>query len=120
MRKSINTLDVEVNEFGEIVVSSALAGSGKPDILIWNGGSDDYTSCNEGAITQSRRRALIYNNGCAALLSIADAAGEEKPFLIPAYFTREMVLPFEIDISDVIKIKNLEAGRDYDLTIEFL
>jgi hypothetical protein len=119
MRKSINTLDVEVNEFGEIVVSSALAGSGKPDILIWNGGSDDYASCNEGAITQKRRKALIYNNGCAALMSIADAATEEKPFLIPAYFTREMVLPFEIDVGDEIKVKNLEAGRDFDLTIEF-
>jgi hypothetical protein len=120
MRKAINTLDVEVNEFGEIVVSSALIGSGRPDILIWNGGSDDYASCDTGAITQSRRRALIYNNGCAALMSIADTEGEEKPFLVPAYFTREMVLPFEIESTDVIKVKNLEAGRDFDLTVEFM
>ena len=120
MKKAINSLDVEVNEFGELVVSSALAGSGKPDILLWLGGRDDYALSDSGAITQKRRRALVYNNGCAALMSIADAPGEEKPFLIPAYFTREMVLAFEIEVGEKIKIKNLEVGRDFDVVIEFL
>ncbi len=119
MRKAINSLDVEVSELGEIVVSSGLVGLAKPDILKWNGGSNVYAAPISGTITAKRRKALIYNNGCAALVSVCDQTGAERPYLIPAYFTREIVFPFEIDIGAVITAKNLDAGRDYDLVAEF-
>ncbi len=119
MRKAINSLDVEVSELGEIVVSSGLVGLAKPDILKWNGGSEAYTPANTGQITAKRRKALIYNNGCTALVSVCDQTGVERPYLIPAYFTREIVFPFEIDIGSAITAKNLDAGRDYELVAEF-
>ena len=119
MRKAINSLDVEVSELGEIVVSSGLVGLAKPDILKWNSGSDAYIPADSGQITAKRRKALIYNNGCTALVSVCDEAGEERPYLIPAFFTREIVFPFEIDVGSAITAKNLDAGRDFDLAAEF-
>ena len=98
------------NALGEIPVTSPLVGNSRPDVLYWASGTDSYAAAATGAITAVRRRALVYNNGNACLLSIADTAAAEVPYLIPDEFVREIVFPFEIGIGAAITIKNLETG----------
>lgn len=108
------------NALGEIPVTSGLVGNSRPDVLYWASGTDSYAAAATGAITAVRRRALVYNNGNACLLSIADTGGAEIPYLIPDEFVREIVFPFTIAIGAAIKIKNLETGVNAGkLWIEF-
>lgn len=98
------------NALGEIPVTSGLVGNSRPDVLYWASGTDSYAAAASGAITAARRRALVYNVGNAILMSVADTAGAEKSYVIPAEFVREIVFPFEVAIGAAVTIKNLETG----------
>ena len=107
------------NALGEIAVTSGLVGNDKPDVITWASGTNSYVA-GTGSITKTRRRALVYNVGSAALLSIADTAGSEKPYVIPDEFVREIVFPFEIAADAIITAKNLTDDDNFGkLVIEF-
>jgi hypothetical protein len=135
-KKFINTLDVNVNDdgnpiveatlgdytnsLGEIAVNTGFSGTGKADILAWTAGTNSYAAPASGAITAKRRKIMVFNTGAACLLSIADEAGSEKPYVIPNNFIREIILPYEVAIGADITAKNLETDANFGaLYVEF-
>ena len=125
-KKFIGTLDVELdangypivatdltseqNALGELPVATGFSGNAKPDILSWAAGTDSYAAAAAGTITAARRKAMVFNTGAACLLSVQDVSGDEKPYVIPNNFVREIVFPFDVAIGAAVTIKNLETG----------
>ena len=96
-----------------------LEGGGKPDLLRWPVGSDAYTQASSGSVTHESRLAFIRVGTGGVLVSIGDAEGQEKPFLIPPNYWREIVIPGGIAAGARIVARNLVAGVNFtDLYVE--
>ncbi len=96
-----------------------LEGAGKPDLLYWSTGGDTYTTASSGSVTHESRLAFIRVGSGGALVSIGDAAGQEKSFLIPPNYWREIVIPGGIAVGARIVARNLVAGVNFtDLFVE--
>lgn len=91
----------------------------KPTIMKWANGSNAYVA--DDAATDIERRAstvfaVVGDNG--ALLSICDPDGEETPYIIPANYFREFVVPGGIPAGARIVAKNLADSNFANLIIE--
>lgn len=111
-KTAVVAADIGVTEENEAMVSSALVGNDKPDIITWASGTDSYVA-GTGDITQERRKAFVYNTGAACLLSVQDVSGAEIPYIIPNAFAREIVFPFVVAKDAVITATNLVAGSNF-------
>ena len=70
------------NALGEIAVTSGLVGNDKPDVITWASGTNSYVA-GTGSITKTRRRALVYNVGSAALLKYCRHSRQRKTLCNP-------------------------------------
>lgn len=97
----------------------ALEGSGKPDLLAWSYGTDTYSTATSGSVTHEGKLVFIRVGSGGALVSINDAAGQEKPYLVPPNYWREIVVPGGVPVGARIVAKNLVAGVSFsDLFVE--
>lgn len=97
----------------------ALEGGGKPDLLRWPTGTDSYAAPTTGSVTHDGKLAFIRVGSGGALVSINDAAGQEKPYVVPPNYWREIVLPGGAPAGARIVAKNLVAGMSFsDLFVE--
>lgn len=120
MKKYINSVDVVVDDAtGAIVVASGVDGKGKPDILSWPDGSDNWAVSATGAVLHDSSVVFIRVGIGGAFVSIDDADGAEKPYVIPPNYWREIVIPGGIPAGARIVAKNFTAGSNFsDLTVE--
>ena len=88
----------------------ALEGGGKPDLLAWSYGTDTYSIAPSGSVTHEGKLVFIRVGSGGALVSIHDAAGQERPYLIPPNYWREIVVPGGVPAGARIVAKNLVAG----------
>jgi hypothetical protein len=97
----------------------ALEGRGKPDLLTWATGTDSYAAPTSGSVTHDGKLAFIRVGSGGALVSIHDAAGQEKPYIVPPNYWREIVVPGGVPAGARIVAKNLVAGTSFsDLFVE--
>lgn len=97
----------------------ALEGCGKPDLLQWPTGTDAYAPAASGSVAHESRIAFVRVGSGGALVSIGDPIGQEKPFLIPPNYWREIVIPGGMAAGARIVAKNLTQGVSYsDLYVE--
>ena len=97
----------------------ALEGGGKPDLLTWTVGSDPYANPVSGNVTHEGKLVFIRVGSGGALVSIGDAAGQEKPYIVPPNYWREIVIPGGVPIGARIVAKNLVVGVSFsDLFVE--
>jgi hypothetical protein len=98
---------------------AAAEGGGKPDLLHWATGADSYTTPTTGSVTHDGKLAFIRVGSGGALVSIADAAGQEKPYVIPPNYWREIAVPGGVPSGARIVAKNLVPGMSFtDLFVE--
>ena len=112
-RKWIQSIDVEVDESGAIHVHEGLSGLGKPDLLQWASGSDDWAEADNGAVSHNSSVIFVRVGIGGALLSVADQAGQEKPFIIPPNYWREIAVPDGIPAGGRIVAKNFTTGDNF-------
>jgi len=97
----------------------ALEGGGKPDLLTWSYGTDAYSTATSGSVTHEGKLVFIRVGSGGALLSIGDAAGQEKPYLVPPNYWREIVIPGGVPAGARIVARNLVVGVNFsDLFVE--
>lgn len=97
----------------------ALEGGGKPDLLRWPTGTDSYAAPTTGSVTHDGKLAFIRVGSGGALVSINDAAGQEKPYIVPPNYWREIVVPVGVPAGARIVAKNLVVGMGFsDLFVE--
>ena len=118
-RQAINSADLLQDESGALVVRGGMEGLGKPDLLSWATGDDTWTQADSGAVTHDSSVVFIRVGSGGALVSIGDAVGQEKSYLIPPNYWRELVIPGGIPASSRIVAKNLVSGVNFsDLYVE--
>ena len=112
-RKWIQSIDVEVDESGAIHVHEGFLGLGKPDLLQWAAGSDEWAQADSGAVSHDASVIFVRVGIGGALLSVADQAGQEKPFIIPPNYWREIAVPGGIQASSRIVARNFTTGDNF-------
>lgn len=119
-KRWLHSVDVQVDDVtGALLIRSGQEGAGKPDLLTWLSGSDSYANPTSGGVTHAGTVVFIRVGSGGALVSIADAAGQEKPYIIPPNYWREIVVPGGISAGAPIVAKNLVAGMSFsDLFVE--
>jgi hypothetical protein len=119
-RRWIQSADVLVDDAsGALVVKAGIEGSGKPCLLTWNAGTDNYAAPAFGSVAHDCTVLFIRVGDGGALVSIGDAAGQEKPYIIPPNYWREIVVAGGIPAGAHIVAKNLSAGTNFtDLAVE--
>lgn len=118
-KRFIGAIDLVTDSAGAILVRTAIAGRGKPDILSWSAGSDTFSQAESGTVSHDASVIFIRVGAGGALVSIDDQDGSEKPFIIPPNYWREIVLSDVIPAGARIVAKNLTAGENFsDLIVE--
>jgi len=119
-KRWLHSVDVQVDDAtGAILIRSGLEGTGKPDLLTWATGTDTWADPGSGSVTHDGTVVFIRVGSGGALVSIDDEAGQEKPYLIPPNYWREIVVPGGVPSGARIVAKNLTAGADFtDLYVE--
>ncbi len=118
-KRFIGATDIVTDSAGAILVRTAMAGLGKPDILSWSAGSDDWTQADSGLVTHDAKVIFVRVAIGGAYVSVDDEQGSEKPFIVPPNYWREIVLPEIISAGARIVAKNLTVGDDFsDLIVE--
>jgi hypothetical protein len=118
-KRPIDSVDLLQDQGGALVIRDALAGKGKPDLLVWDSGSDLYAEPVSGTVSHEASVVFIRIAAGGALVSIADEAGNETPFVIPPNYWREIIIPGGIPAGSRIVAKNLTAGANFrDLMVE--
>jgi hypothetical protein len=96
---------------------------GKPELLHWATGTDAYAAPDAvaapyvAATTHISGKVFAYVSGATALLSIADVAGVEKPYIIPPGVWREIPVAGGIASATAFTAKNLVAGSAFSSLI---
>lgn len=118
-KKFIKTVDLAIDDSGAILTSTGLEGRGKPDILRWYSGYDSYVPPMSGHISHDSSCVFIRVGIGGAYVSIDDASGQEKPFIIPPNYWREIAIPGGIPAGARIVARNLIYGDNFsDLIVE--
>ena len=119
-RKWIQSADVLLDDAtGALVVKTGIDGIGKPDLLTWNAGTNSYANPASGSVTHDCSVVFVRVGDNGALVSIADAVGQEKPYIIPPNYWREIVVAGGISAGARIVAKNLKTGTNFaDLSME--
>lgn len=119
-KRWLHSVDVQVDDAtGALLIRSGLEGAGKPDLLTWTSGTNTYANPNSGSVTHAGTVVFIRVGSGGALVSIADAAGQEKPYIIPPNYWREIVVPGGIATGARIVARNLVSGASFsDLFVE--
>lgn len=113
-RRWIQSVDVQIDEAtGALLTRGTLDGAGKPDLLVWATGSDSYAGPDAGTVTHAGTVLFVRVGSGGALVSVDDEAGQERPYLIPGNYWREIVVPAGIPVGARIVARNLDAGVDF-------
>lgn len=113
-KRWLHSVDVQVDDAtGALLIRSGLEGAGKPDLLTWTSGNDAYANPTSGSVTHAGTVVFIRVGSGGALVSIDDAAGQEKPYVIPPNYWREIVVPGGVPAGARIVAKNLVAGMSF-------
>lgn len=103
---------------GALHVQAGMDGAGKPDILTWNAGTASYAAPASGSVTHAASVLFVTVGAGGALLSVADVAGQEKPYLVPANCIREITIAGGIPAGAAITARNLSAAAFAGLVVE--
>ena len=118
-KRPIDSADLLQDANGALIVSSGQEGRDKPDILTWLAGSDSWSQADSGAVGHEASIVFIRVGAGGALVSIDDETGQERPFIIPPNYWREIVVSGGIPAGARIVAKNLTAGANFtDLYVE--
>lgn len=118
-KRPIESTDLLQDSSGALVTRGGAEGRGKPDILAWLTGSDNWSQADSGTVSHDASVVFVRVGSGGALVSIDDEAGQEKPYLIPPNYWREIVIPGSIPAGARIVAKNLTTGVDFtDLYVE--
>jgi hypothetical protein len=119
-KRWLHSVDVQVDDAtGALLIRSGLEGAGKPNLLTWTSGLNNFANPNSGSVTHAGTVVFIRVGSGGALVSIDDAVGQEKPYVIPPNYWREIVVPGGIPAGARIVAKNLVAGMGFsDLFVE--
>ena len=112
-KHSIDSADLLQDDSGALVVHDALEGRGKPDLLVWETGSDTWSQPDTGTVTHDASVVFVHIGSGGALISIGDAVGQEKFYLIPPNYWREFAIPGGIAAGSRIVAKNLTSGVNF-------
>ena len=115
----IESTDLLQDGRGALVVRGGAEGRGKPDLLLWDTGSDTYADPQTGSISHDSSVVFFRVAAGGALVSIDDETGGERPFVIPPNYWREIVIPGGIAAGSRIVAKNLTSGVNFrELIVE--
>ena len=113
-RRWLHSVDVQVDDAtGALLIRSGLEGAGKPDLLTWASGGDAWSTPDTGSVTHDATVVFIRIGSGGALVSIDDADGQEKPYIIPPNYWREIVVPGGIPAGARIVARNLAGGINF-------
>jgi hypothetical protein len=119
-KRWLHSVDVQVDDAsGALLIRSGLEGAGKPDLLTWITGTDAWAGPDAGSVSHDGTVVFIRVGSGGALVSIDDAVGQEKPYIVPPNYWREIVVPGGIPTGARLVAKNLDAGVNFsDLAVE--
>jgi len=119
-KRWLHSVDVQVDDAtGALLTRSGLEGEGKPDLLTWSAGTDAWADPDAGSISHNGTVVFIRVASGGALVSIDDAPGAEKPYVIPPNYWREIAVPGGIPGGARVVARNLVAGVNFsDLVVE--
>ena len=119
-RRWLYSVDVQVDDAtGALLTRSGLEGAGKPDLLTWGIGTDAWADPDAGSISHDATVVFIRVGSGGALVSIDDAPGAEKPYIVPPNYWREIVVPGGVPAGARVVARNLVVGVDFsDLAVE--
>jgi len=119
-KRWLHSVDVQVDDTtGALLIRSGLEGAGKPDLLTWGIGADAWADPDAGSITHDATVVFVRVGSGGALVSINDALGAEKPYVIPPNYWREIVVPGGVPAGARVVARNLVAGVNFsDLVVE--
>lgn len=113
-KRWLQAATVEIDDAtGALRVQSGLEGSGKPDLLTWAAGASDYAAPDAGSVTHDAGVLFVIVGAGGALLSVADPAGQERPYVIPANFWREIAVAGGIPAGSRIVARNLSGTTNF-------
>jgi len=119
-KRWLHSVDVQVDDAtGALLIRSGLEGAGKPDLLTWNTGTDAWADPDAGNVSHDGTVVFIRVGSGGALVSIDDAPGAEKSYIVPPNYWREIVVPSGIPAGARVVAKNLATGVNFsDLAVE--
>ena len=118
-KQFIQAVDIAVDDQGFLGVRTGLEGKGKPDILKWNAGNGFYSNPNSGVVSHDSSSVFIRVGAGGAYVSIDDAPGSEKPYVVPPNYWREIAVPGGIPAGARIVAKNFLNDISFtDLLVE--